>query len=139
MRQPGNKTIPDGIGNHHKNNRDGLRLSFKRRGYRSALREDDIGLQANQFFRMHLCDPGVATAPTNLRLKIATFDPTQSRECLCKSGKLYFSLSVVLYAHQNTKAPSRARLLCASNQRASRRRYSAQKSDEFTSLHFRSD
>jgi hypothetical protein len=76
------------------------------------LRERSHPISAH---RTRLRDLDVATAPTNLRLEIATFNPTQSCERLRKSGKLCLSFSVVLFVLQNTEAPSPARLQCASN------------------------
>src|SRR5262249_2982581 len=113
--------------------------SFKRRSDRSALRQDDIRLEADEFFGIVPRAIDVGAAPTDVRLQIAAFDPTQSSECLRKPGKLRPSLIIVLYAHQDGKAPRHARLLSATDRRPSRRRHRAEKFDKLASLHCRSE
>jgi hypothetical protein len=75
--QARNETIADRIGDAQKYDRDRPRLPLKCGDHRSRVREDHIGLQADQFLREHPYPVRVPGRPTKVDPQVAAIGPPQ--------------------------------------------------------------
>src|SRR5262245_34801178 len=93
------------IGNNHEYDRDRVGFPLQRRGSRSSLRQDHLGLEGDQLFRESPCPIYIAATPTNLDPEVATGDPTTFCKALRELGKFGISFGILFFhAHQHANA-----------------------------------
>src|SRR5262245_38105954 len=124
------------IANHHENDRKRWRFPMQRRHCRVGRSQNQIGMHADQFFRIGARKIGIAARPSIQDLDVSSCDPTKLLKSVLKQSYAPLGCWIVWIAaaEQNANPPRPARLLSARNDRPPRRR-AAEQRDELAAFH----
>src|SRR6516162_2573710 len=89
------------------------RLPLEGNGRRGRACQDDVGLQAHQFFREYPHPVSIAGGPTNIDAHVAAIGPTQARKRLRERRVVTLRHGIVFAArHEHADASYPVGLLC---------------------------